>query len=201
MFTLRNQGAHVVGLLVLSLFVSWPCFAQSQEQTDEQDLARTILDMQVRISALENQLVLQRAKQINNTIQDLQERNSALENQVATLQNKAKEVRVQVGFVSISSKEFPALGKPPSGCPEWTAGGSRGLYKSAGRVDFQEPFASEPKVIMALSTIDIGAPNVNARVHVAVTKVDTTGFNYDFFTWCDTTIHWSRASWIAVAGH
>ena len=185
MFTLRNQGAHVVGLLVLSLFVSCQVFAQSQEQTDEQDLVRTILDMQVRISALENQLVLKGAEQINNTIQDLQARISAL--------------RVQVGFVSISSKEFPALGKPPSGCPEWTAGGTRGLYKSAGRVDFQEPFASPPKVIMALSTIDIGAPNVNARIHVAVTKVDTTGFNYDFFTWCDTTIYWSRASWIAVA--
>ena len=30
MFTLRNQGAHVVGLLVLSLFVGGQVFAQDQ---------------------------------------------------------------------------------------------------------------------------------------------------------------------------
>ena len=95
--------------------------------------------MQAGISALENQLFLKGAEQINKTIQDLQASNSTLKSQVATLQNKAKEVRVQVGFVSISSKEFPALGKPPSGCPEWTAGGHADYTNQQDELIFRNP--------------------------------------------------------------
>ena len=56
----RNRYAHFAGLLMLSLLVSGQVFAQSQEQPDIADLQatmeRTIQEMQVKISALENRV-------------------------------------------------------------------------------------------------------------------------------------------------
>ena len=180
----RNRCAHFTGMLVLSLLASCQVFAQSQEQTDEQDLVRTIQEMQVRISALENQLVLKGAEQINNTLQDLQA-------QVTALQNEARKVRVQTGRVHINRIDIPELFQP-------NCNGHIERGEKHGRVDFQESFASPPKVIMGLSAIDV-SHNANSRFHVIAISVDTEGFDYKFYTWCDAAIHSAEAHWIAVA--
>ena len=99
------------------------------------------------------------------------------------------EVRVETGSEAIGRGELPQLGL---GTHDNT---SRGVLN--GRVHFSEPFAFPPKVIMALSSMDVYSNST--RLVVEVTSVDRRGFNYKFYTWNVTEVMAARASWIAVA--
>ena len=183
MFTLRNQGDHVVGLLVLSLFVGGQTFAQDQPSCGtpvecyEQSLANLMKERQS----------LQEARK------EMDEKMADLQKEVEALKKEAGEVRVQTGRVRINRTDIPELLQP--NCSSHIERGEK-----HDRVDFQESFASPPKVIMALSAIDV-SHNANSRFHVIAIpeSVDTKGFDYKFVTWCDTAIHWAEAHWIAVA--
>ena len=101
------------------------------------------------------------------------------------------KVRVQTGRVRINRAHLPELLQP--NCSSHVERGEK-----QGRVDFQEPFTSTPKVIMALSAIDV-SDGANGRFHVIVKSAGAKGFEYKFVTWCDTSLHWAEAHWIAVA--
>ena len=207
MFTLRNQGAHVVGLLVLSLFVGGQVFAQDQSgpcgtpiECYEQSLANLMKERQslqeARKEMDEKMADLQAA--MTQRMQELQSRNSALEDQIEeskeeieALKKEAGEVRVETGAVTIREDNIPELMQP--NCNSRVNRGEKN-----GRVKFRKPFAAPPKVIMALSAIDVTYV-ANSRFHVVATLVDAEGFDYKFYTWCDTAIHWAEAHWIAVA--
>ena len=80
---------------------------------------------------------------------------------------------------------------------ELTSGEKKNRGVMRGRVDFPEPFASAPKVIIALSTIDTGM-NTNTRIRTTVDQVDTEGFHYRFHVWHDSVLYRAEASWMAV---
>ena len=177
----RSQYVRFAGLLVL-LFAVGQVVAQSQEQTDVADLVRTIQDLRVEISVLKNQ--------------------------VEALSKKEREVRVQTGRVLITQTlQNDTFGKPyeeggvfgqEHNLPEILSGEKRNRGLMEGRVDFPEPFASVPKVLIALSTLDTHL-DTHTRIRVTVDQVDTKGFNYRFHTWSDTKLYRAEASWIAVA--
>ena len=64
------------------------------------------------------------------------------------------------------------------------------------RIDFEEPFHESPEVIVALKYLDVGN-NANLRIDAKVVDKDSSGFEYDLVTWCDTVIHGVEMSWIA----
>ncbi len=64
------------------------------------------------------------------------------------------------------------------------------------RVEFEKEFSSKPTVIVNLSRLDIDQ-RWNARIRVLSTKIDKSGFSYEFFTWSDTKIYEAIGTWIA----
>ena len=117
----------------------------------------------------------------------------------AQLQDRVRSLeagpRVQSGIVGMTIYPDPDLVI----LPELTnrSGSNRGIMGE--RVEFDEPFSSAPEVIIALRYLDAGGGQQNTRISVVVTAVDREGFNYNFFTWSDTDIYMTVASWIAVA--
>lgn len=102
-------------------------------------------------------------------------------------------VRVQSGVIVVSDAqaEESGLARPDNGSCEIR----RGL--SGERVDFKEPFASTPEVLVSLTQIDQETGG-NAILRIEVTAIDAGGFNYDLHTWCNTRVARVRAEWIAV---
>ena len=114
---------------------------------------------------------------------------------------EAEETWLQVGQVLAYEKSIPSLVKPPprkpSGeCRRWSEPrGMRGQINK--RVDFEQPFKSEPHVVMALSVLDVsGSKGMRVRAHVE--SVDNEGFTYSLHTWCNTKVHSVRAVWVAI---
>ena len=115
-----------------------------------------------------------------------------LAEQVAKLQDGARGPRVQSGRVYMDSSDgIQTWISCPSG-PE----GTRGHVNE--RIDFPEPFVLIPEVIAAISGVD-HYNNHNLRLYVVVGEIDTTGFDYGFITWCNTTLASAELRWMAVA--
>ena len=103
-------------------------------------------------------------------------------------------VRVQSGVILVSDAQAQESGLAVPGNGECSIlRGLRGV-----RVDFREPFASKPKVLVSLTQID-QQPRGGAILKIEVTEVDAGGFNYDLLTWCNTIVARAVADWIAVA--
>ena len=77
-----------------------------------------------------------------------------------------------------------------------SGGGERGELD--GTVTFDQPFSSTPKVVAALSVIDVGTDS-NTRLRVEVTDAFPEGFTYRFYTWSSTRVHVAKATWVAIA--
>ena len=103
-------------------------------------------------------------------------------------------VRVQSGVIVVSDAEAHESGLATAGNGSCSI--ARGL--SGARVDFQEPFASTPEVLVSLTQIDQETRGA-AILRIVVTAIDAGGFNYDLHTWCNTRVARARAEWIAVA--
>ena len=135
----------------------------------------------------------------NSPVQTLEEIRQQIDTEVAYLRAAVDELqsgpRVQSGIVGMTI--FPELDLVI--LPELTnrSGSNRGVR--GGRVEFDEPFSSAPEVIIALRQLDAGGGQQNTRISVVITAVDREGFNYNFYTWADTDIYTTMASWIAVA--
>lgn len=69
--------------------------------------------------------------------------------------------------------------------------------KHGDRVNFSQPFASTPEVIMAFHAIDKtgGGP---LKLVVGATEIDATGFDFTFYSSDETALWDSSAVWIAV---
>ena len=197
---LRNQRVYLAGMLVLSLLVGGQVFAQDRSgscgtpvECYEQSLENLMKERQSLQEAREemDKKMADLQAAMTQKIRDLQSANSAMEVQIEALKKEAGEVRVQTGRVHITRDAMPELLQP--NCRSHVERGEK-----HGRVDFQEPFASTPKVIMALAGIDM-FHEAHGRFHVIVESVGAKGFEYRFVTWCDTRLYWAEAYWIAVA--
>lgn len=107
------------------------------------------------------------------------------------------ELKVQTGVVDINEETHPDLPKP--NCRSKSQAPIRYRGARGKRVNFPTPFASAPKVFMALSYIDTATGVEHLRIMTRVTQVDALGFSYDLAVWCNTKLIRGRASWIAVA--
>lgn len=103
-------------------------------------------------------------------------------------------VRVQSGVIVVSDAEAHESGLATT--DNGSCSIARGL--SGARVDFGEPFASPPEVLVSLTQIDQETRGA-AILRIVVTAIDAGGFNYDLHTWCNTRVARVRAEWIAVA--
>ena len=110
--------------------------------------------------------------------------------ELANLQRVQKDMKLQVqsGTIVMDWNDIPNLWFPRD-CEA-----NRGIRE--GSVEFSEAFGSVPKVVMAVSHLDIGA-SANARLTASVIDVTRTRFTYNFLTWCDTKIWQAKAVWIA----
>lgn len=112
---------------------------------------------------------------------------------IAELEYRARVSRVQSGTIQINSDD--GIGDNSRGCPEGE-GAWRGHVDR--RLDFPEPFTSVPEVMAAISAVDHHVDN-NLRLVLSVNSIDTKGFNYHFFTWCNTRLVRADMRWMAVA--
>lgn len=112
----------------------------------------------------------------------------------ARVQETDALVRVQSGVIVVSDAEAHESGLARA--DDGSCSVERGL--SGARVDFDEPFASTPEVLVSLTQIDQETRGA-AILRMVVTAIDAGGFNYDLHTWCNTRVARVRAEWIAVA--
>ncbi|WP_039163517.1 H-type lectin domain-containing protein [Leisingera sp. ANG-M1] len=123
-----------------------------------------------------------------------------LERRIEELDQQIKDVRstaitVQSGEIAIRADGTRPL-TDNSRCNPG-ADNLRGIKN--GRVDFPKHFAEQPQVVLAIHEFDIqvGAPNDTHRLAARVQSKDETGFNFQFYTWCNTVVHSGRAVWVA----
>ena len=103
--------------------------------------------------------------------------------------------RVQSGVIVVGVAEANESGLNTPGNGDCRI--LRGL--SGARVDFEQPFASSPEVLVSLTEFDQGTGGRNSILRMIVTAVDAGGFNYSLHTKCVTAVAGVRAEWIAVA--
>ena len=136
---------------------------------------------------------------LNDSINALKGKIIASEEKVALVENRLASIAFQSGTFAITENGTRPL-RDSSKCPEG-ADAYRG--EKNGRVEFLSPFTTVPKVMVALSKLDIsgnGQPGDSfIRLAVNVDSVDTKGFSYSFVTWCTTKVYGATASWTAVA--
>lgn len=73
---------------------------------------------------------------------------------------------------------------------------TRGSPDFRGTKHFSKSFRKEPKVILALTAIDI-SNNANIRVHLAVTSIYTDRFDFRLHTWADSRVNRVNLHWMA----
>ena len=88
------------------------------------------------------------------------------------------------GEVDLSKDNFPLM----------NGTGIRGFIP--GTIDFEAPFQQSPKVVVALSALDVEKGR-NLRIRVVVKEIRQDAFDFEFFTWAATQVHWARMSWFA----
>jgi hypothetical protein len=64
-------------------------------------------------------------------------------------------------------------------------------------VRFEQPFATVPKILVALSHLDI-ASYAALRLNIKAEKISTCGFTLRYFTWGNTQILGLGAQWMAL---
>ena len=98
-----------------------------------------------------------------------------------------QKIRIESGSISINQDSMQNL---------WELDGSNPRGELNGVVQFREAFQNPPKVIIAISHIDI-ASDANARLSTRVSDVTNDNFTYKFHTWSDTRVWRGGAQWIA----
>ncbi|KAJ7257181.1 hypothetical protein B0H12DRAFT_1201965 [Mycena haematopus] len=68
--------------------------------------------------------------------------------------------------------------------------------ETKGRIEFERPFVTPPKVLVYLKEIDAGNGS-SVRVKTYVTDIDAKGFTVHIDTWADTKLYSAIASWVA----
>jgi hypothetical protein len=63
-------------------------------------------------------------------------------------------------------------------------------------VRFEQPFPNVPKILVALSHLDIGSYTA-LRLNITAEKVSASGFTLRYFTWANTQILGLGAQWMA----
>ncbi len=104
-------------------------------------------------------------------------------------QTVSAHMQVEQGVVTLNKNKISKL-MNPNGCEA-----NRGVLN--GRVDFKKSFAQPPAVMLGITQLDM-IDGSNHRITVSATKVDKTGFTYNFLTWCDTKVWSANAQWIAI---
>lgn len=110
----------------------------------------------------------------------------------ATESGEVGSLRVESGTLVIDREKIWKLGNP-KGCA-----GHRGI--KSGVVKFAERFQSPPEVVVGLTTFDFTNDGADLRMWLAVDEVTEDSFVYTFTTWCDTSLAYARATWMAVGG-
>lgn len=126
------------------------------------------------------------------TIDDINQRIFSIDQKITSLESKASRARTETGVVSMRADGTRPI-NDGSYCAD-TPQNIRGIQN--GRINFQTPFSGPPKVALGISSHDVESSR-NFRIVASVLKIDANGFNYQFFTWCNTVIHEASFNWIA----
>ncbi len=117
---------------------------------------------------------------------------SALRDEITQL-DRAKS-RVEGGQLSVHYSETPSI-RDTNSC-EAGDKGFRGLKNK--RVNFQVPFNEAPTVLVGIQSYDMSDDNGAMRLQVRAHSIDSSGFSYNFVTWCYTSLYSANATWIAI---
>lgn len=124
----------------------------------------------------------------------------AVERSVSALAARVVELEARVEGLRSEAGRINLIAGPGSRdlldetCPN---SGFKGVQD--GRITFQNPFPKPPVVSMGLVTFDSGISPGGPRITMEVLKVDETGFNYRFQSWCNTKVWSAAANWHATA--
>ena len=120
----------------------------------------------------------------------------ALQQRIEGLENKVNRTASLSGIISLRAVSTRPI-TDSSACPS-APDAYRGEMN--GHVTFFKAFVDEPTVSIGLNNLDIGSGiNHGQRISINVKKVDKTGFDFSFFTFCDTAIAGATANWMAVS--
>ncbi|KAJ7257183.1 hypothetical protein B0H12DRAFT_1015479 [Mycena haematopus] len=108
------------------------------------------------------------------------------------------------GGTTLYSSAIDALVLKPANlnilCSEFSTGQDHAWQKpqleTKGRIEFERPFVTPPKVLVYLKEIDAGNGS-SVRVKTYVTDIDAKGFTVHINTWADTKLYSAIASWVA----
>jgi hypothetical protein len=64
-------------------------------------------------------------------------------------------------------------------------------------ISFQKTFASPPKVMFGVSSVDFRFGQDN-RLKAMITETTHSDFTLDFYTWCVTKMSFAELNWIAI---
>jgi hypothetical protein len=82
--------------------------------------------------------------------------------------------------------------------PDWELHTGDGDRYYTIHVDFPEPFAYTPDVLVTLSMVDFSF-STNQRLRVYPTNITTLGFDLNCHTWGDTAVYAAGVTWTAYA--
>jgi hypothetical protein len=117
----------------------------------------------------------------------------ALDTRIAALEASVAQLRSGLGPL-VQTGAFGASYT----LSDWTLNTGMGQRTFSKRIAFAEPFAKAPQVTLGIVNLDVDR-NLNTRVGVTATAIDTTGFTVNIGTWSDSMIYGTTVNWTAVA--
>jgi len=104
--------------------------------------------------------------------------------------SQLKPVKVQIGETPMPKKDADAF---------WDAAKGGGWRRISVQVTFEEPFETQPVVMVALKRFDLGDFKSNIhRIGTRAENVSLKGFQLYFETWYESLVFDAAVSWIAI---
>ncbi len=67
-----------------------------------------------------------------------------------------------------------------------------------GYAKFDIPFSEPPQVQFGISHLSEQGGISRIKFEILPNSITKDGFNYNFYTWCDSIVHEASVDWIAV---
>lgn len=158
------------------------------EQNVEQSIAQELGNKQTQLISLEHS-----NQELAETLKHTLAQKSELSSNLSAIHHSLKQYKNLISFDS-GDISF-TKGSHPDFISDGSCERKRGAFSQ--RIEFDTQYTTPPKVALSLSSFDIWK-GTDLRVRTELKNVDSKGFVFDTYTWCDTSLSKLTVSWVAI---
>lgn len=158
------------------------------EQKVEQSVVQVLDDKQAQLRSIE-----QSNRESVEVLEHTLAQTSELSSNLSAIHHSLKQYKNLVSF------NYGDISFTKDSHPDFISDGScerkRGVFSQ--RIKFDSQYSAAPKVVLSVTGFDMWK-GTDLRVQTELKSVDSKGFTFDAYTWCDTSLSRLKLSWLSI---